>query len=75
MQKIADPEDIAPSTSVGFAINHVTAVFIPVIGGMLWLYNYKIPFIAGAVLAALSLFFVQKIKLKAEDELAVSLQA
>ncbi len=73
LQKIADPEDIAPSTSVGFAINHITAVFIPIIGGMLWLYNYKIPFIAGAVLAVLSLFFVQKIKLKVERELAVSL--
>jgi predicted MFS family arabinose efflux permease len=73
LQKIADPEDIAPSTSVGFAINHITAVFIPIIGGMLWLYNYKIPFITGAVLAVLSLFFVQKIKLKVERELAVSL--
>jgi predicted MFS family arabinose efflux permease len=62
LQKIADPEDIAQSNSVGFAINHITAVFIPVIGGMLWLYNYKIPFIAGAALAVLSLFFVQKIR-------------
>jgi len=68
LQKIADPEDIAPSTSVGFAINHITAVFIPVIGGLLWIYNYKIPFIAGAVLALLSLFFVQKISLREEKK-------
>lgn len=64
LQKIADPEDIAPSTAVGFAINHLTAVIIPVVGGLLWVYNYKIPFIAGAFLAILSLYFVQKIKLK-----------
>ena len=36
LQKIAEPEDIAPSTSVGFAINHLTAVIVPVIGGLLW---------------------------------------
>lgn len=64
LQKIADPEDIAPSTAIGFAINHLTAVIIPVVGGLLWVYNYKIPFIAGAFLAILSLYFVQKIKLK-----------
>lgn len=62
LQKIADPKDIASSNSVGFAINHITAVFIPIIGGYLWLYNYQIPFIAGAVLSVVSLFFVQKIR-------------
>lgn len=61
LQKITDSEDIAPSTSVGFAINHITAVFIPVIGGLVWVYDYTIPFIAGAILSILSLFFVQKI--------------
>ncbi len=66
LQKIADPKDIAPSTSVGFAINHITAVFIPVIGGYLWIYNYKIPFIAGAVLSVISLYFVQRIRAKSE---------
>ena len=67
LQKIADPEDIAPSTSVGFAINHITAVFIPIVGGLLWvLYDYRIPFTAGAILALISLFFVQKIRLKNE---------
>jgi len=68
LQKIAEPEDIAPSTSVGFAINHLTAVIVPVIGGLLWVYNYKIPFAAGAILAVLSLFFVQKIRLEAIKE-------
>jgi MFS family permease len=62
-QKIAEPEDIAPSISTAYAINHISAVIIPVVGGGLWLLNWRIPFIAGAVLALVSLFFVQKIKI------------
>jgi MFS family permease len=51
--------------AVGFTINHISAVVIPVIGGALWMLNWRIPFIAGAFIAVLSLFFVQKIgKLK-----------
>jgi len=62
-QKIAEPEDIAPSISTAYAINHISAVIIPVVGGGLWLLNWRIPFIAGAVIALTSLFFVQKIKI------------
>lgn len=58
-QKIADPADIAPSMAVGFTINHIAAVVLPAIGGLLWLVDYRIPFIAGAVLSAVSLFLVQ----------------
>ena len=60
-QKIADPADIAPSMAVGFTINHIAAVALPVIGGMLWMIDYRIPFFAGAVLSLVSLLFVQKI--------------
>jgi len=61
-QKTADPEDIAPSMAVGFTINHIAAVVIPVFGGSLWLVDYRIPFIMGSVLALFSLIFVQRIK-------------
>lgn len=60
-QKIADPADIAPSMAVGFTINHIAAVALPVIGGMLWMVDYRIPFFAGAGLSLVSLLFVQKI--------------
>ncbi len=60
-QKIADPRDIAPSMAVGFTINHIAAVVLPVIGGMLWLVDYRIPFIAGAGLSLISLLLVQLI--------------
>ncbi|MCP3899284.1 MAG: MFS transporter [Desulfobacteraceae bacterium] len=61
-QKIGDPKDIAPTMAVGFTINHVAAVFLPVIGGYLWMIDYRIPFIIGACLSAISLGAVQKIK-------------
>jgi hypothetical protein len=61
-QKIGDPKDIAPSMAVGFTINHIAAVFLPVVGGYLWMIDYRIPFIVGACLSAVSLAAVQKIK-------------
>lgn len=60
-QKVADPEDIAPSMAVGFTINHIAAVVMPAIGGALWMVDYRIPFVAGAVLSLVSLLAVQRI--------------
>ncbi len=60
-QKIADPRDIAASAAVGFTINHIAAVILPAIGGMLWMINYKIPFLAGAAFSFISLCLVQLI--------------
>ena len=57
-QKIADPADIAPSMAVGFTINHVAAVFLPALGGMLWLVDYRYVFFTGALLSFLSLLLV-----------------
>jgi len=61
-QKVGDPQDIAPSMAMGFTINHLAAVFLPAIGGMLWVIDYRIPFFAGAAMGAVSLLAVQKIK-------------
>lgn len=62
LQKTADAGDLAQSTAVGFTINHISAVVIPLIGGSLWLLNWKLPFIIGACLTAVSLYFTQKIE-------------
>ncbi|PIE14832.1 MAG: MFS transporter [Rhodobacterales bacterium] len=35
-QKIADPQDIAPTAAVAFTINHISAVFLPAGLGYLW---------------------------------------
>lgn len=58
-QKIADPADIAPSMAVSVTVNHVAAVVIPAIGGLLWMVDYRIPFYAGACMAIVSLLLVQ----------------
>jgi hypothetical protein len=58
-QKVADPQDIAPSMAVGFTINHIAAVVMPAIGGALWMIDYRIPFFAGAGLSLISLLAVQ----------------
>jgi len=58
-QKIGDPRDIAPSMAAGFTINHIAAVIIPAVGGLLWIIDYRIPFIAGAGMSVISLATVQ----------------
>jgi predicted MFS family arabinose efflux permease len=64
-QKVGDPRDIAPSMAVGFTINHIAAVFLPAVGGFLWVIDYRIPFFGGAVMAAISLLAAQKIRVPA----------
>ena len=59
--KIVDPSDIAPSMAMGFTINHIAAVVLPAVGGLLWIVDYRIPFIAGAALSIISLLLVQGI--------------
>jgi hypothetical protein len=49
--------------AVGFTINHIAAVFLPAIGGFLWVVDYRIPFFGGAAMAAISLMAVQKIRM------------
>jgi hypothetical protein len=61
-QKVADPRDIAPSMAVGFTINHIAAVILPALGGLLWMFDFRIPFIAGACMSVVSLAAVQLIK-------------
>jgi hypothetical protein len=61
-QKVGDPRDIAPSMAVGFTINHIAAVFLPALGGLLWMIDYRIPFISGAMMSLVSLMAVQMIR-------------
>jgi predicted MFS family arabinose efflux permease len=60
-QKIADPGDIASTSGVSFTINHIAAVFIPVLFGLLWIISPSIVFLAGAALAAGSLVLARLI--------------
>lgn len=61
-QKVGDPRDVAPSMAVGFTINHIAAVVLPAVGGLLWVIDYRIPFFGGAVMSLISLAAVQLIR-------------
>lgn len=54
-QKIADPKDIASTASVSFTINHIAAVFIPALLGILWVYSHSAVFVIGSVFSFISL--------------------
>lgn len=61
-QKVGDPRDIAPTMAVGFTINHIAAIFLPALGGIFWMIDYRIPFVGGAMMALVSLAAVQLIR-------------
>ena len=54
-QKIAAPGDIAPTAAVAFTINHIAAVFLPVLLGYLWLISPGAVFVLAAAMAGGSL--------------------
>ena len=66
-QKIADPADIAPTAGVAFTINHIAAVFIPVIFGFIWLVSPAAVFLAGAAMALVSLVLATLIPSNPEE--------
>ena len=60
-QKIADPADIAATSSISFTINHIAAVVLPAALGLIWVINHSVVFFVGAGIAAFSLGLAQLI--------------
>jgi len=58
-QKIARPDDIASTAAVSFTINHIAAVGLPAILGLIWLQSNGLVFMIGAGIALMSLVFSQ----------------
>ena len=54
-QKIADPADMASTAGVAFTINHIAAVVIPALFGLVWLVSPTAVFLMGTGMAAISL--------------------
>jgi MFS family permease len=63
-QKIADPEDIASTAGISFTINHIAAVVIPALLGLVWLDSPSIVFLVGACIALCSFLFSRMIKIE-----------
>tara|TARA_Y100000588_G_C14185128_1_gene895514 strand:+ start:226 stop:1377 length:1152 start_codon:yes stop_codon:yes gene_type:complete len=60
LNKIAPPEDLKPSLSMGVTFNHISSVTVPLLGGYAWyLYGYQVIFFAGAGFALVSFVFAQ----------------
>ncbi len=66
IQKVARPEDIASTAAVSFTINHIAAVVLPALLGILWLYSNALVFLIGAGLALCSMLLTQLIPDKPE---------
>ncbi|MCG8412678.1 MAG: hypothetical protein MI746_00530, partial [Pseudomonadales bacterium] len=60
-QKIADPADIAATSSISFTINHIAAVVLPAMLGLVWVVNHSAVFLIGAAIAGGSLVLSQLI--------------
>ncbi|NQZ10843.1 MAG: MFS transporter, partial [Algicola sp.] len=60
-QKIADPADMASTAGVSFSINHIAAVILPAMLGLVWMVNPAMVFYIGAGLAVVSLLSSQYI--------------
>ena len=53
-QKIGAPGDMAPTAAVAFTINHIAAVVLPVLLGLLWLVSPAAVFLLAATMASVS---------------------
>ena len=62
-QKIADPADMASTAGVAFTINHIAAVVIPVLFGLVWLVSPMAVFLMGSGMALISLVLARNIPL------------
>jgi len=65
LSKISTREDLTGCLSFGMTANHITAVIIPVIGGMAWsLFGHEITFVAGAAIVFIDMLFALRIPKK-----------
>jgi predicted MFS family arabinose efflux permease len=62
LSKISDSEDLTGCLSFGMTANHITAIIIPVTGGIVWsMFGYQVTFIAGAAIVFIDMLFSLKI--------------
>ncbi|MDH3221264.1 MAG: MFS transporter [Gammaproteobacteria bacterium] len=59
LKKIADPADMAATAGVSFSINHIAAVVLPFVLGLVWIASPSLVFLTGAMIAFASLVLSQ----------------
>jgi len=72
----ANPEDVSPTLSAGISLDHIVAMSVPALGGLVWAAagedGYKYIFIADAVFAAANFFLSRKINIETSLPSAVT---
>ncbi len=61
LKKIADPADMASTAGVAFSINHIAAVVLPFLLGLVWIVSPPLVFLVGTFIAFMSLVFSQMV--------------
>ncbi len=62
VRKISNAADLTSCLSFGMTANHVSAVVIPIAGGIVWsAFGYRAPFIAGAVIVAFDMLLALRV--------------
>jgi predicted MFS family arabinose efflux permease len=62
LRKISTPQDLTACLSLGMTANHITAVVIPVAGGVMWsAFGYQATFVAGAAIVLIDMLFALKV--------------
>ncbi|MFH2036972.1 MAG: MFS transporter [Candidatus Zixiibacteriota bacterium] len=65
IRKISDPSDLTGCLSFGMTANHITAVVIPIVGGIMWeMFGFRTTFIAGAIIVFIDMLFALKVPKK-----------
>lgn len=65
IDKISRPSDLSPNISMGVTVNHIAAVTMPIVGGILWeRFNYQTMFLLGALIVLISITMASKIRLE-----------
>ncbi len=63
LHRIASPEELRPTLSMGVTMNHVASVAAPLMGGYAWyLFGYEVIFLGGAGICLVSLIVTQRIE-------------
>lgn len=69
LKKIAvQQEDVSPTLSMGISLDHMVAMIVPWLGGLVWnQFGYEMVFILGAMIALANLFSTRLIKIEEEQ--------
>jgi predicted MFS family arabinose efflux permease len=63
VRKISDKADLTNCISFGVTVNHISAVILPILGGVIWeLLGYKATFLFGAAIVFIDMLFSLRIR-------------